>query len=136
MEGNTADFLVLVGEISRKMHSGVREVLCMVSTTILMLFPVLLNGSVAFGAPCRARLALVLLIDYVLFLSCPPIRPLPLSFSLFQPLLPLPSRLSHPSNTPPPLRKKNIKKVKKHQKSVFFNYFYSIFKYFHFFLQI
>ena len=40
------------------MHSGVREVLCMVSTTILMLFPVLLNGSVAFGAPCRARLAL------------------------------------------------------------------------------
>ena len=52
---------MLVGEISRKMHSGVREVLCMVSTTILMLFPVLLNGSVAFGAPCRARLALVVL---------------------------------------------------------------------------
>ena len=36
-----------------------REVLGIVPTTVPMVFPVLLSGSIAFGAPCRARLALV-----------------------------------------------------------------------------
>ena len=36
-----------------------RETVGIVSTAVLMLSPVLLSGSIAFGAPCRARLALV-----------------------------------------------------------------------------
>ena len=41
---------------------GVREVARIVPTTVPMLSPILLNVFVAFGAPCRARLALVLFV--------------------------------------------------------------------------